>query len=304
MFTSILVPLDGSPLAEQALPLAVELAKRAKGTLRLARAHGRTSASKALTPEDHDARRAEQNYLDVMAWRLRESTGLHVTGQLLSGAAADALDEHALAAKAGVIVLTTHGRGSLSRFWLGSVADDLLRRSPVPLLVYHSEEPARFSAKAPWSVRRILVPLDEAGLGEGALAPITELARLFGAELELLRVVEAVPVLTQRGGADLPASLEGPAIDAPVAQARADLDRAIEAFRAAGLPVTARVVLREQAVAGILEAAASADLVALPTRRLGRLARFFLGGVADKVVRAAPCPVFVARCHTAKGGPP
>jgi nucleotide-binding universal stress UspA family protein len=68
--------------------------------------------------------------------------------------------------------------------------------------------------------------------------------------------------------------------------------------------VDTRVVVQGSAVETILEAAQRADLVALATHGRGRIARLFLGSVADKVVRAAPCPVLVVRSHTTTGGPP
>jgi nucleotide-binding universal stress UspA family protein len=237
-----------------------------------------------------------------MAWRLRESTGVFVAGQLLHGPVADALVEHAAAAKAGVIVLTTHGRGPLSRFWLGSVADKLIRAAPLPLLIHRPTEGAPSDLGADCRFHRILVPLDQTELGEQALAAATELARLFEAEITLLHVIVPVPVLAPDGVTYLPLSLGQAAFDATTKRARADLDDAAERLRGLGLIATARVVVDGQPASAILKEAESADLIVLATHGRGRVARFFLGSVADKVVRAAPCPVFIARSHSSAGG--
>lgn len=115
MIRSLLVPLDGSPFAEQALPLAVALARQAGAAIHLARVH--VPVDLAL-PEG--------------VVRLAGETGLAVTAALLEGRVADALEEKAKAASVDLMVLTTHGRGPLGRFWLGSVADTLVRHLPMP----------------------------------------------------------------------------------------------------------------------------------------------------------------------------
>src|SRR5262245_7984706 len=131
MLRTILVPLDGSTFAEHALPLAANLAEWAQGTLRLVRVHG-PSANYVLTGlDDEQVRRAETAYLDEKAGQLREAFGLAVNTALLDGLPAAALLDDAVRAKADLVALTTHGRGPISRFWLGSVTDELLRRSPV-----------------------------------------------------------------------------------------------------------------------------------------------------------------------------
>jgi nucleotide-binding universal stress UspA family protein len=304
MFQTILVPLDGSPLAEHALPLAAGLARKSQGTLRLARVHRPPAVRDVMAPEDEAVRRCEQTYLDRTAARVRQVDHMPVTTALLDGPVAAALAEHALSVRADLIALTTHGRGPLTRFWLGSVADELLRHAPVPLLAHRPGDGAAPALGTAFRVRRILVPLDGTSGAEAALAPAAELARLFGAGLLLLRAVEPVPVVSPDGMTYLTPAGDGPFLDELTAQARADLGRLTDRLRAEGLPADARVVVHESPAAAVLEAASGADLIALATHGRGRVARFFLGSVADKVVRGAPCPVFVTRSHPHSGGPP
>jgi nucleotide-binding universal stress UspA family protein len=298
MFRTVLVPLDGSPLAEQALPLALGLARRAGGAVRLALVHLEDFRGPQA---DVEAIHTEQAYLDTTAARLRQPGGPSVTAELIKVApVAMALAEYAQAVKADLITLTTHGHGPLSRFWLGSVADELLRRATVPLLVHRPAEGASPGPGAEPHFRRILVPLDGSELSEAALKPAAELARLYGAGLLLLRAV--VPVAEPDGVSYLTLAAGEPLLDALTTQARADLDRVAKRLRAEGLPVDARVVVNASAAVAVLEAAPVADLIVLATHGRGRVARFFLGSVADKVVRAAPRPVLVVPSRPNPGG--
>src|SRR5262249_4169463 len=92
--------------------------------------------------------------------------------------------------KNALIVMTTHGHGPLARFWLGSVADELVRHAPVPILLVHPQE---IQPKEP-EVRRILVSLDGSALAEAMLKDAAELASLMEAELLLIRVIQPMIV--------------------------------------------------------------------------------------------------------------
>ena len=133
MFRTILVPYDGSAFAEHALPLAAQLARPSKAGLRLVC---------VIPPETTQAwpaglPREDQTALKLAQWRLRQwAPECNVATQLLHGPVGPTLAEYAATSKADLIVMTTHGRGPLSRFWMGSVADELIRHSPVPLLVH------------------------------------------------------------------------------------------------------------------------------------------------------------------------
>jgi nucleotide-binding universal stress UspA family protein len=212
---------------------------------------------------------------------------------LEEGTVAPALCAFAGAVGADLIVLTTHGRGPLSRFWLGSVADELIRSSPIPLLVHRPAGGATPDLNAPILFRRILVPLDGSEFAETALAPAAELAVTFGAELFLFRVVVPAPVLVPDETKSLRSAMEGPVLENLSLQARSYLDRTAQRLRTDRLPVDVRVAVNVSPAAALLEAAPLANLIALTTHGSGKVARFFIGSVADKVVRGAVCPVLV-----------
>ena len=110
----------------------------------------------------------ERAYLDGIVKRLASVSPVPVTSALVEGPViAEMLNGHVVTTKADLIVMTTHGRGPLSRFWLGSVADELVRRATTPILVVRPQEkPAIFQAEA--VIRHILVPLDGSALAEQA----------------------------------------------------------------------------------------------------------------------------------------
>src|SRR5512134_3053042 len=141
----ILVPLDGSGLAELAVPVAAGLAQRAEAQMRLVHVHVPISAEpihvEGLPVIDErmrsQRREHEQAYLVGASRRL--AGGVAVSTALIDGPVAAALTAEAERSGAELIVMTTHGRGGFERAWLGSVADALVRTSPVPLLLVRPE---------------------------------------------------------------------------------------------------------------------------------------------------------------------
>ena len=199
---------------------------------------------------------------------------------------ADSILERARTGKADLIVMTTHGRGPLSRFGLGSVADELIRRAPMPVLLVRPSEKAPGIIPEP-VLDNILIPLDGSALAEQVLEPALELARLMEARCSLLRVVES----RSSPGDGTPG---GPP---EKAQAEAYLEHVAGRLREQGLQVRTRVVVARHAAEAILEEAEAqaSNLIALATHGRGGLKRLLLGSVADKLVRGATSPVLVYR---------
>jgi nucleotide-binding universal stress UspA family protein len=297
MFRSILVPLDRSSLAEQALPLARSIAQRANGKLDLVEVHtlyALEDPSAGWLPYDRvrdaECRQQEQLYLDATAKSVGSASPLTVTAEVISGSAAlaetvaDSILERARIGNADLIVMTTRGRGVVSRLALGSVADQLLRRAPIPILLMRPMEGVPAITSEP-VLDNILILLDGSPLAEQILEPALDVARFMEARCTLLRVVEA-------------RSSPGDRLEPPEkAQAEAYLERVAERLREQGYQVRTRVVVARHAVEAILaEAAAQAsNLIALATHGRGGLNRLLLGSVADKLIRTATSPVLVYR---------
>jgi nucleotide-binding universal stress UspA family protein len=242
-------------------------------------------------------------YLDGIRTRLEQEASVPVSAILSRGEIPAMLRATAQNEEADLIVMTTHARGAVGRFWLGSIADDLLRDCPVPiLLVRPTEEPLDLKAKP--AMKHFLVPLDGSALAEQMLEPATALGELAGADYTLLRVVKPVlptPYPREGGTLEEEAAAMLERIDQLQNQlendAREYLERVAVKLRGRGLTVRTRVAMEAQPGAAILhEAAASnADVIALATHGRRGLARLFLGSVADKVVRGSSVPVLVQR---------
>jgi nucleotide-binding universal stress UspA family protein len=299
MYRSLLVPLDRSSFAEQALPLALGIAQRASARLDLVEVHALyaledpTAGRVPFEPErDAERKRQEQLYLDATAKWLTSTSLVSATAGLLSGSAvlaatvADGILERARAGQADLIVMATHGRGPLSRFGNGSVADELIRRARVPVLLVRAKEPAPGIIPEP-VLDNILILLDGSALAEQVLEPALDLARLMEARCSLLRVVECRYAAADRLPGGSPER----------AQAEEYLGHIAARVRAQGVSVRARVVVARHAIEAMLEQAAAqaSNLIALATHGRGGLQRLLWGSVADKLIRAALAPVLVYR---------
>lgn len=231
-------------------------------------------------------------YVEEVAGRIAEAggDGIAVERRVLGGAVGDTLLDHADDVDADLVVMTTHGRGSLARMWLGSVTDAFLRRSGRPVLVSRPEHTGPVDLREPSFPGRILVALDSVDENHAALKASAELARATGATLRLLRVVETPHV---------PFTPESTVVSyAPenwLEEARADLESLASRLRDGGLEVEAVAKTAEGTARGILDddAAWPAELVVMGTGGKGMAARLVLGSVSDKVVRAADSPVLV-----------
>jgi nucleotide-binding universal stress UspA family protein len=300
MYRTLLVPLDGSRLGEHALPLAASIARRAGAALHLVRVHPPSPVGEGIAAfaTEKAAWALAKSYLDEVAGRLEAGTGVSATTRVLDGPVAATLHEYATSQIADLVVMSTHGRGPLSRFWLGSVADQLAHCLPMPLLLVRPHDAPLDLAREP-ALRRLLVGLDGSPRAEAVLGPALGLARLTGATVALLRVVLPPPVY----GMDLPPyAAAGAGADLTILEelrheAEAYLTRVADRLRGEGHAVEARVAVHTHAATALLEepAQTGCDLIALATHGRRGLPRLFLGSVADKVVRGAEVPVLLHR---------
>jgi nucleotide-binding universal stress UspA family protein len=301
MYHSILVPLDGSQFAEQALPLALSIANRAGAGLEIMRVHDICTVEDPHSgwapynpAEDAMLREQEQTYLDSIARRLGSAATAPVTSALKVGLVADRILDHVRTKPVDLIVMTTHGRGPISRFWLGSVTDELLRHAPVPILMIRPRGDAEVRESEP-TLRRMLIPLDGSEFAKQVREPAVALGSVMDAEYVLVRAVEAS---LPPGGSPLAAerkAAEEPRLDKRKAEAQAYLDGAVERLRSEGFRVRARLVVAESAATAVLDTARDEkiDVIAVATHARSGFKRLLLGSVADKIVRGAFTPVLV-----------
>ncbi|HEY8195651.1 MAG TPA: universal stress protein [Gemmatimonadales bacterium] len=293
---SILVPLDGSPLAEQALPIAVAIAERARCRIKLVLVHqplilaepGPDYAKLELAMQ-----KADREYLRSVVARLRERLGRALSAAVLRGPTVQTLAKYVRELGTDLVVMTTHGRGGLQRAWLGSVTDQLIRTSEVPILVVRPREDR--TAESAVNLGEILVPLDGSPLAEAVLEPAAALARLWDGEVSLVQVVRPVVLDTTPFLPSVGYSNEATAIQRELAQ---DYIRDVaERLRDSGVKASGIAVIGGGIADTLINLARPerVGLVAVATHGRGGLRRLALGSVADKLVRAAEVPVLVVR---------
>ncbi|MCO4099969.1 MAG: universal stress protein [Gemmatimonas sp.] len=304
---TLLVPLDGSPLAEAVLPVAIGLARHMHATLCLTSvlelspwryATGGAPLAETQLVREHQAewRTAISRYLD--GWHERIAAlpdAPEVTTSIVAGPVVECLLQHALDVKATVIVLTTHGRGGISGVWMGSITEALVRQAPVPVLAVRPgpQDTPETEALSTWTPRRVLVPLDGTLNGEQVLTPLRSCLG-DAPEYVLMRAVSPLaPILR--------AIATGEEYERDLVQQRgrvAEYLTGTEArLRATGLNVSHCAHVELDPPRGINDCAVgyNVDLIALATHGRGPVGRFLLGSVADKVLRTADRPVLLFR---------
>jgi len=308
MYRKILVPLDGSTFAEHALPLALALARRGHAALHL------VTVSTPLTQAyiegvyvgsadlEAEVNARYQNYLNTIAERLHEHTDVPISSEVITGEVAATLCEIAGSGKVDLVVMATHGRSPLGRFWLGSIADDMVRHVSLPLLLVRpGEEEVRMEEEPDLS--RVVVSLDGTDGAEQILEPAVALAELIPqTEIVLFRAVrrvvpdDVVPELMEPEPRNLRNEVER-LQEELLREADEYLTSIAHPLQTRGLNVRTHVVAEDPPALAILNEAEGehAGLIALETHGRGGLARLFFGSIADKVVRGAHVPVLIHR---------
>jgi nucleotide-binding universal stress UspA family protein len=298
VFQNILVPLDGSPRAETALPLALSIARASGAQLRAVLVHVPHSYSDYEYPgaEDleRDAKSRERAYLDTLAARLGAMPKGSVSLAHLEGIPEETLIEEVAERDIDLVVMNVHGWGYLSRAMTGSVSDYLMRHLSVPMLVMHA---AQLTGEITQEValRRILISLDGSHLAETVIRPAVELGTLWTARYNLVRVIAPLGPMAS------PDDEESRALEQHFV-GKAKLDAAgylngVAGRIGDGASIEISLPVHPNPTIAILHEAKSklCDAIAISTHGRGGLGRLLFGSVADKVMRGADCPVLVYR---------
>jgi nucleotide-binding universal stress UspA family protein len=286
--TTILVPLDGSPLAEHALPVAKALARASSARLVLTYARWIANATDPRAPDLEGiaaALRADGLTVETHA---RHLPSTEEAGATLLAAA----DEFG----AGLIVMATHGHGGLGRVLYGSVADQVLRQTTVPLILVTPHNEGAWPTDRPL---RVLVPLDGSERAEEIFSPLQATFGPLAAEFVLLRVANSIDYARPHGDqCDIcrAARLAGYEPDIEPVRIRDYLTGVAIRLRAAGLQVDVQGEMGD-AASTIVRVAQErqVDLIAMATHGRGGFHRLILGSVATDTLRRAPVPLFLVR---------
>lgn len=281
MSVSVLVPLDGSAVAEHALPVAVAIARRSGGTVHLCRICAPAQAARPLpaaaTLELARRRVRAAAYLRSIARRLSAAFGIRVRQAVRVGPTAESILREAELVGVELIVMTTHGAGETGPRWVGSTADEVVHRADCGVLLLTGR-----SAGVEWKhdgFARILVPV------EGALDPVS----ILEGTAHLWPEVGATYCLLSQAGAGETGELSA---EAP------ELLRAAEDFiHLHGARTVPAPTSGYAPAPAVMHAARefAADLVALAfPARFGTAAEA-LTPLAERLVRMAPFPLLLHR---------
>jgi nucleotide-binding universal stress UspA family protein len=292
---TVLVPLDGSELAEKGLQVGIDLARAVSAQLVLVRAtfaldsaglSGAEAAVLATAKEDNDLRQG-QHAMDELRSRLAQQ-GVVAQTVTSRGSPAAVIVDVAARHQADLIVMTTHGHAGMERLMFGSVAAEVLRHAPIPLLVVPPAIRPDWCANHP---HRFLVLVDGSPLSERVLEPAGLLGRTLDAEIVLLTVLDPPPVSTYAHMPHLAAQLR----EQERRQGHDYLDSLRGRLTADQASVRTRVLLARDTSQAIRNVATEerCDGIAMASHGRGGLSRLLLGSIAADLVREATTPMLI-----------
>jgi len=327
MFQRIVVPLDGSPRAERALPVAARIARASGGSIVLLRVAAlpaeyapamyasALSASPFYAQELLDAELARARYYLADVAQSEQLTGIRTETAVLSGAAAPEILAGAggdQGPPADLIVLCSRGRSGFTRWALGSVAQKVARHSPVPVLILregNAERADRLTEAAP--PLRALVALDGSRVAEAALVPAAQLvAALASPERGALHLARIALLPTLRSEQEYQQH-DGQVREQALHEATTYLSTVADDLRHGvaaelGLKITWSVTVNEDVSDTLIRMAElgeetksyevqGCNLIAMATHGRGGLQRWMLGSITERVLEGTKLPLLIIR---------
>jgi nucleotide-binding universal stress UspA family protein len=284
IFKNILVPLDGSELAERVVPAALYLAEVMGGSVTLLTVVAKKSRAAAdLLAKAIQTGQFEANlYLQTVRKHYLPSL-VPIETAVITGKPDKAIVEFAHENDADLIIMSTHGRSGITRWSFGRTADKVLRRSPCPTVILRSEHDIR-----PDQFRRVLLPLDGSHLAERVLEPALEMVNTMGVQLFLIQVVEK--------GSFYGFGHDEAHINEEVEAAQTYLAELRERAIPPNVAVYPHVAVGSAAdVIVDFAVEQEIDLIIVSSRGDSGFDSWMFGSVAEKVMKGSPCAILVIR---------
>jgi len=295
VFKHILVPLDGSKLAEAAIPAAVSLTNKLGAPVTLLHVMEQ-DAPQEIHKDRHITQADEASaYLEDIVKREFPAGGQmnwHVHTAPVKDVSASIVKHAMTEFQPDLIVMCTHGRSGVRELLYGSIAQKVVAQGMTPLLLIKPGIDAAPSFK----LGKIIVPLDSGPVHDDSLPVTQELARAYKSDIHLLTVI---PTFTTVAGEAAAASSLLPAttaalLDIEVENAAADLQAHLNELKIAGLQVTAEVARGDPATEIVnISEKLKADLIVLTTHRKTGAAAFWARSVAPNVARRTRVPILL-----------
>jgi nucleotide-binding universal stress UspA family protein len=293
----ILYPTDFSKCAGHALPHTLHLAEHYRADLHLLHAlvlhEGDPGNAAHRLPNMEELYQVLEQHAEAQMKTAVEQHGPAACdikrAQVRSISAAGAILDYAVEQDIDLVVMGTHGRRGLRRLLLGSVAEEVVRLAPCPVLTV----PERGNGLSDGQAKHIVVPLDFSEHAELALSYAKQLSALYDAEMHLLHVVDELiypdfypPIMPSSG------SITEELRDQSTARMKGLLENVT------GTETRAEVHVRAGKAAPTIAAFAAehaADIIVIASHGLTGVKHILLGSVTEQVVRQAPCPVLTVK---------
>jgi nucleotide-binding universal stress UspA family protein len=296
MYTKMLIPLDGSQVAEQVLPYARFLAKELAIPVNLLQVIDPDGLELWVDPEHgryidtilDDLTESSRAYLEKIAQSI---PGTSVQCLVEKGKAEEVLIERAATDGDSLMVMATHGRSGMQRWLLGSVADKVLHGASNHVLLIRATEQGKTAGEA--VLKTVVVPLDGSPLAERVLPHVADLARRLGLRVVLTRAYALPPTMAP----DAYGTYTEEMINQLEADARSYLLAKVEGLKEKGIEnVTAAVDLGYGAEEIIKLGRQTPDnFIAMCSHGRSGIRRWLLGSVTERVVRHSGDPVLIIR---------
>jgi nucleotide-binding universal stress UspA family protein len=281
MLKRVLVPVDGSGESKHVLPYVSYLAGKFNFTVSI--------LGVGIGSKRRRVNRLLDEYVHETVRDLRAGN-LHAEPVMLYGRAAEEILSYNKSNDFNLIMMVTHGRGGITRWWMGSVAEQVVSQSPGSILLIRSKNADLQEVPAEVNFVDILVPLDGSEIGETALPEVEELAIKTGATANLLHVIPAQgAIMTKNTDADKLA-------EAAIKAGEEYLSNIAERLEKRNIKTVSKIGHGDPANVIVDYAGENnVSLIAMSTHGRSGIARWVLGSVADKVLHESEKPMWLVR---------
>jgi nucleotide-binding universal stress UspA family protein len=307
MFDPILVPLDGSQLAECVLPYIVAFARSFDSEITLLRMLEKNQAGAPAQLFDllnWQIKKTEANsYLEKTRALLQES-GLRVKTVVLEGLVAEGITEYAQTHGMKLIILSSHGRSGLTQWGISSIAQKIILSAPSSVLIVraHQMDTQVGELAAIPQYQRILVPLDGSQRAENVLPIVTHLAQFYNSNVHLVQVIQTPEMARQ-----LPPSREDIELaNRVVARNREEAERYLEQVKTRsyleGVAVQTHLITSDNAAAELhrITEQEQADIVTLSAHGYSGNNQWPYGSMVNNFILYSKVPLLIVQDLPAK----
>jgi nucleotide-binding universal stress UspA family protein len=307
MFDPVLVPLDGSLLAECALPHAIAIARAFDAKVVLLRVLDKNQAGEKTQLFDlvnwQINKTAAKLYLEKTGARLQKA-GVRIETAVLEGLVAESITEFAQNQGIKLIILSSHGRSGLSQWGISSVTQKIIFSAPTSVLIIRAHQPA-LSELVEGQYKRIMVPLDGSRRAENVLPMVTLLARFHKSWIHVVHVVKMPEMARQMPLAREDMELSERIVSRNREEAIRYLDQVRLQSPLDGIDVQTHLLTSDNAAAALHELAEKEgiDMVALSAHGYSGYNQWPYGGMVNNFVLYSKVPLLIVQDLPAKEEP-